>query len=364
MRPFRRRKGSRQAPRPAVLASGPGFDVVKVLRKAGPGGSARAWSVHRWAGWQRQQASRQIIGAIRPNGSVFIALTTTPSRENGGRHGRAAWGPPWSGAARPATQERSRQSPNRLTTGHREVGIFTSALLGKCQSALTRLNGQPVDPQNVIHLRKPFGRAPLTLAREAIGVAVALERHAARLFGRSAKPSGALQFPQGMGEKAIKKGRNAWRATHEGEDSGGRTAILYDGATFLRFTFNSTDAQFLENRRFQIIEIARAFRVPPTMVYELDRATWWNDVLAYMDFPREHWVQIASTNPLERVNREIKRRADVIGIFPDDDAIVRLVGALMLETNDEWAVARRYMSLETLACVTDNPNVRLPAVAT
>lgn len=89
-----------------------------------------------------------------------------------------------------------------------------------------------------------------------------------------------------------------------------------------------------------------------------------DDVLAYMDFPREHWAQIASTNPLERVNREIKRRADVIGIFPNDGAITRLVGALMLETNDEWTVARRYMSLETLARVTDNPTVRLPAVAT
>jgi transposase-like protein len=87
------------------------------------------------------------------------------------------------------------------------------------------------------------------------------------------------------------------------------------------------------------------------------------DVLAYMGFPREHWPQIASTNPLERVNREIKRRADVVGIFPNDDAIVRLVGALMLETNDEWTVARRYMSLETLARVNDTPIVRLPAVA-
>ncbi len=88
-----------------------------------------------------------------------------------------------------------------------------------------------------------------------------------------------------------------------------------------------------------------------------------DDVLPYMSFPREHWIQIASTNPLERVNREIKRRTDVVVLFPNDDAIIRLVGAIMLETNDEWIVARRYMSLETLACVNDNPNVRLPAVA-
>ncbi len=88
-----------------------------------------------------------------------------------------------------------------------------------------------------------------------------------------------------------------------------------------------------------------------------------DDVLAYMDFPWERWPQIASTNPLERVNREIKRRSDVIGIFPNDKAIVRLVGALMQETNDEWTVARRYMSLETLARVIDNPDIRLPAVA-
>lgn len=88
-----------------------------------------------------------------------------------------------------------------------------------------------------------------------------------------------------------------------------------------------------------------------------------DDVLAYMEFPREHWARIASTNPLERVNREIKRSSDVIGICPNDEAIVRLVGTLMLETNDKWTVAPRYMSLETLARVTDTPTVRLPAVA-
>ena len=87
------------------------------------------------------------------------------------------------------------------------------------------------------------------------------------------------------------------------------------------------------------------------------------DVLAYMDFPKDHWPQISSTNPLERLNKEIKRRSDVVGIFPSDAAIIRLVGALMLETNDEWAVARRYMSLETLARLAHTDTVRLPAVA-
>ena len=89
-----------------------------------------------------------------------------------------------------------------------------------------------------------------------------------------------------------------------------------------------------------------------------------DDVLAYMDFPKHHWAQISSTNPLERVNKEIKRRSDVVGIFPNDDAIIRLVGALMLEQSDEWAVARRYMTLETLTSIVDDAPVRLPAVAT
>ncbi|MBR1024707.1 IS256 family transposase [Bradyrhizobium viridifuturi] len=88
------------------------------------------------------------------------------------------------------------------------------------------------------------------------------------------------------------------------------------------------------------------------------------DVLAYMAFPKDHWQKIHSTNGLERLNGEVKRRTEVVGIFPNDEAIVRLVGAILLEQNDEWAVQRcRYMTLETIASLSDDPIVGLPAVA-
>ena len=87
-----------------------------------------------------------------------------------------------------------------------------------------------------------------------------------------------------------------------------------------------------------------------------------DDVLAFMYFPKAHRKQIASTNPLERVNAEVKRRTDVVGIFPNDAAIVRLVGALLLEQNDEWQLQRRYMQLEGMNAVSDNQTARLSAV--
>lgn len=89
-----------------------------------------------------------------------------------------------------------------------------------------------------------------------------------------------------------------------------------------------------------------------------------HDALTYMDFPREHRAKFHSTNPIERLNCEIERRTDVVGIFPNEAAITRPIGAILLEQSDEWATQRaRYRTQETIGSVSDNSTVSLPAVA-
>jgi putative transposase len=76
-------------------------------------------------------------------------------------------------------------------------------------------------------------------------------------------------------------------------------------------------------------------------------------VLAFYAFPAEHWPKVRSTNPLERFNREIGRRTDVVGIFPDDASLIRLVSMLAIEANDEWLVGRAYISQQSMATLSD-----------
>jgi transposase-like protein len=131
-------------------------------------------------------------------------------------------------------------------------------------------------------------------------------------------------------------------------------------SAFIGTAFVQDDA---ESARVQWRQIADQLRPKvPKLAVLMDDAE--ADVLAFMSFPKDHRAKIHSTNPIERLNGEIKRRTDVVGIFPNEDAITRLVGAILLEQNDEWAVQRgRYMSLETIAPLSDDPIVKLPAVA-
>ena len=132
-------------------------------------------------------------------------------------------------------------------------------------------------------------------------------------------------------------------------------------AAFIGTAFVQDDAEVASKQWRQVADQLRP--KVPKLAALMDEAE--ADVLAFMTFPKDHRSKIHSINPLERLNGEIKRRTDVVGIFPNEAAITRLVGALLLEQNDEWAVQRgRYMSLETIAPLSDDPIVKLPAVAT
>src|SRR5438128_5377207 len=131
-------------------------------------------------------------------------------------------------------------------------------------------------------------------------------------------------------------------------------------AAFIASAFAQEDAEMARSQWRQVADQLRPKVAKLAALMDEAEA----DVLAFMSFPKDHRRKIHSTNPLERLNGEIKRRTDVVGIFPNEDAITRLVGAILLEQNDEWAVQRaRYMTLETIAPLSEDPILTLPAVA-
>jgi transposase-like protein len=143
-----------------------------------------------------------------------------------------------------------------------------------------------------------------------------------------------------------------------------RNALAHAGKTqrrvvsaFVGTAFAQDDEAAAKAQWRQVADQLRP-RVPKLASF-MDQAE--SDVLAYMTFPKEHRTKLHSNNPIERVNGEIKRRTDVVGIFPNEAAITRLVGALLLEQNDEWAVQRqRYMTVESVVPLSDNPLISLP----
>ncbi len=131
-------------------------------------------------------------------------------------------------------------------------------------------------------------------------------------------------------------------------------------ATVVRSTFAQPDAETTWAQLERVsLQLQEKFPVVATML--LDAA---HDILAFTAFPKEHWRQIWSNNPQERLNKELRRRSDVVGIFPNRPAIVRLLGAVLAEQHDEWAVARRYMSAESLAtAIASTADTEVPALS-
>jgi putative transposase len=122
-------------------------------------------------------------------------------------------------------------------------------------------------------------------------------------------------------------------------------------ATMVRTIFAQPDAATVREQHARIVDQLQ-IRFPEAAALLEEAGA---DLLAFTSFPKEHWRQLWSNNSLERLNKEIRRRTDVVGIFPDRASIVRLVGAVLAEQNDEWAVARRYMSADSIAKALADP---------
>lgn len=163
----------------------------------------------------------------------------------------------------------------RLPAGSTAIEVDRDTLEPVYKTTLKNGGTRTYRWQDILHVPALDGMAPIKQASEAIGLCMAMETHAANLFGRGARPSGVIKSAKKIAEDVGKRLKTSWTSAHSGEASGG-TAILEDGLEFQPITFNSVDLQFQELRAFQVTEIARALRVPPTLLQDFGRATWGN----------------------------------------------------------------------------------------
>lgn len=148
--------------------------------------------------------------------------------------------------------------------------------------------------QDILHVPALGGLSPVRQAAEAIGVYLVMEEHAARLFSAGARPSGVLKAKGKLSDPVFARLEKSWKRMSGSSNSGG-TAILEDGVEFEALTFNSVDLQFQELRAFQVLEIARALRVPPILLQEYGRATWGNSAemsQSFLTYCVQPWLKL------------------------------------------------------------------------
>lgn len=215
-----------------------------------------------------------------------------------------------------------------------------------------------LDRRDILHIQAPSidgvkGASPVTECKEAIALAIVMERHAARLFGRGGRPSGLLKFPQRLGAETAKRIKQSWQAAHAGENSGG-TAVLEEGGEFQALTLNSVDAQFQQLWQHSILEIARVFRVPPHLIFELGRATWGNAAemgAAFLRFTLDRWlktwqgeIRLKLIAPEDRARFYAEFLVDDLlraDLAARADAYGKLIAARVLNPNEVRAMENR-----------------------
>lgn len=232
-------------------------------------------------------------------------------------------------------------------------------------------------PSEIFHLREistsDVGLSPVQQMRESIGLSLAMEQHAARIFGNGARPSGVFKYGKSLGSDTLRRLRESFHESHAGENSG-RTLVLEDGMDFEAIQFNSVDLQFLEMRRHQVAEIARGFRVPLHLLQELERATFAN-----AESMGQQFISLTLLPWLKNWEGAIRRslltkeeRAEYFAEFLTDDlaradiaarfsAYSQAISARILNPNEVRAMENRapYAGGEVFA----NPNIDTGAAA-
>jgi len=246
--------------------------------------------------------------------------------------------------------------------------VKAMGMTGISKSQVSRLCGE-LDERVGAFLNRPIEGdwpylwidATYVKAREAgsiVSVAVAVNTEGQRqVIGMKVGPSEAETFWTEFLRSLMRRGLHGVRLVISDAHPGLKAAA----AKVLKSIWQRCRVHFTRNALAHANKTQRRM-VSATIATLLAQDSAEDEVLSYMNFPRAHWLQIHSTNPLERLNAEIKRRTNVVGIFPNDAAVTRLVGAMLLEQNDEWSLNRRYMQLEGLQALTDTAPTRLPAV--
>jgi len=245
---------------------------------------------------------------------------------------------------------------------------------------LSEANGNRIlDRRDVFHIAAPSidgvkGQSPVTACKEAIGLALTMEAHAARLFGRGARPSGILRFPSKLDKDTAARLKASWQAATSGENSGG-TAVLEEDGQFQPLAFNSVDSQFLELWQHSVNEICRVFRVPPHLVFELGRATWGNAAemgATFLRFTLDRWLKAWQGEVRLKLIAPEDRDTFYAEFLVDDllrsdlaaraDAYGKLIAARVLNPNEARAMENRapYQGGDEFA----NPNITTTTTTT
>ncbi|MBU2483896.1 MAG: phage portal protein [Alphaproteobacteria bacterium] len=163
-------------------------------------------------------------------------------------------------------------------------GVITADEDDKTGEPKYRVGGQFASSANILRVRGPFAKCPLTMAKSAISTAASMEGYANALWTNGARVGGVITTPNKLGADGVKAMLAGWKAAFSGKANAGKTAILYEGASYQQMALTSVDGEFTASRTFQILEIARAFKIPPGMLYELTRNTWGNSEAQAKEF--------------------------------------------------------------------------------